>query len=63
MALYWFCCAEIEHWMGESVNGLRTWMFDLCILGEIKNGVVMFLRLFIDISVLLLQKMNIQFFQ
>jgi len=59
----WFCCAEIEHWMGESVSGLRTCVFDLCIVGEIKKGVFTFLRLFIDISVMLLEKMNIQFFQ
>jgi len=38
-------------------------VFDLCTVGEIKMGVFMFLRLFIDISVMLLEKMSIQFFQ
>jgi hypothetical protein len=59
----WFCCTEIEHWMGESVSGPWTGVFDLCIIDEIEQGVFMFLRLFIDVSVTLLEKMYVQFFQ
>ena len=55
----WFWCTEIEQWMGESVSGPWTCVFDLYIV----DGVFMFLRLLIDVSVRLLNKMNIQFFQ
>jgi hypothetical protein len=56
-------CAEIEHWMGESVSGPWTCAFDLFIVDEIKKGVFMFLGLLIDVSFTLLNKMDIQFFQ
>jgi hypothetical protein len=49
--------------MGESVSGPWTCVFDLYIVDEIEKGVFMFLRLFIDVSVMLLKKINIQFFQ
>jgi len=58
----WLCCTEIEHWMGESGSGSCTCMFDLYIIDEIKKGVFMFLRLFIDDSVMPLKKLNIEVF-
>lgn len=56
------CCTEVEHWMGESGTGSCARVFDLYIMDEIKQGGFMFLRLFIDDSVVPLKKLNIEVF-
>jgi len=48
--------------MGESGSGSCACVFDLHIIEEIKNGVFMFFRLFIDDSVVPLKKLNIEVF-
>jgi hypothetical protein len=48
--------------MGENGTGSCACVFDLYVVDEIKQGVFIFLRLFIDDSVVPLKKLNIEVF-
>lgn len=48
--------------MGENEYGSCTFMFKSYVVNEIKKGVFIFLELFIDGSVILLETMGVQIF-
>lgn len=49
--------------MGESEGGPWAYVFDQYIINEIIKGMFMFVILFIDVTVMLLEKMTIPVFQ
>jgi hypothetical protein len=47
---------EFEHQMGESVSGSCSCVLELYVVHEVKEGVFIFLRLFVDDCVTSLEK-------
>jgi len=48
--------------MGENEYGSCAFMFESYVVNEIKKRVFIFLELFIDVSVILLEKMSVEIF-
>jgi hypothetical protein len=63
-----WCCVyrphltEVEHQTGKSEIGSCSWVLDLCVTHEVKEGVFTFLRLFVNDCVMSLEKLNVEVF-
>jgi len=55
-------CTKFEHQMGESASGSCSCVLELYVVHEVKEGVFIFLRLFVDDFVMSLEKWNEEVF-